>query len=88
MGLFSSTASAPPPPKISPDGHPEAPSRSQRLHCWEGRDAFFACLDANGIVDSLKDDKLAREKCSKEGVKFERECASSWVGLAGRAMGL
>ena len=81
MGLFSSSSpSAPPPPKVSADGTPEAPNRSQRSHCWEARDAFFACLDANAIIDSVKDDKVARERCSKQVVQFERECASSWVG--------
>ena len=87
MGFFSISGTASPPaatpthPKISLDGTPEAPDRSARAHCWESRDAYFACLDKNSIVDSLRDPKLAREKCGSETQGFERDCATSWVSI-------
>jgi len=56
-----------------------APNRSQRARCWEARDTFFKCLDANGIIDSRKDKDLATEKCGKEDVEFGKECVASWV---------
>ncbi|KAK3990854.1 cytochrome c oxidase assembly factor 6 [Cladorrhinum sp. PSN332] len=56
-----------------------APTRSERQRCWEARDAYFACLDANNIVDALKDDKKAGKACGKEGDKFEGDCATQWV---------
>lgn len=79
MGWFSSAPAAPPPPKPSNDGGFIAPDRSARAHCWEGRDAFFKCLDRNNVVDSVKDDAKARAECGKELEGFEKNCASSWV---------
>jgi cytochrome c oxidase assembly factor 6 len=58
-----------------------APSRAERAKCWEARDAYFACLDANGIVDALKDDKKAARACAPESAGFERDCAAQWVSL-------
>jgi cytochrome c oxidase assembly factor 6 len=74
MGLFgtSTTKSTEPETKI-------APNRSQRAKCWEARDAFFECLDRNSIIDSVKEDKKAKEVCGGENVKFEKECVASWV---------
>ena len=81
MGFFdSSSPSSQAAPKASRDGTPEAPNRDQRAHCWEARDAFFKCLDANGIVDSIKDESVAGARCGTESRAFERDCASSWVG--------
>lgn len=85
MGLFStsnsltSSSSSLNKPAISSDGTPIAPNRTQRAQCWEGRDAYFECLDRNNIVDSIKEAKTAEKQCSKEGVMFEKNCASSWV---------
>ncbi|TVY90234.1 Cytochrome c oxidase subunit 6B-like protein, partial [Lachnellula willkommii] len=80
MGFFSSTAtSSPPPPKISSDGAPIAPDRTQRAKCWEGRDAYFRCLDKNGIIDSIGQKDKAEKECAGEARGFEGNCASSWV---------
>jgi cytochrome c oxidase assembly factor 6 len=58
-----------------------APSRAERAKCWEARDAYFACLDANNIVDALKDDKKAARACASESAGFERDCAAQWVSF-------
>jgi cytochrome c oxidase assembly factor 6 len=79
MGLFSTGATAESGPKASTDGAFQAPSRTERAHCWEARDAFFKCLDHHSIIDSIKEHSLAGERCGKEGQAFERDCASSWV---------
>jgi cytochrome c oxidase assembly factor 6 len=79
MGLFSSSPASPPPPKISSDGAPIAPDRTQRAKCWEARDAYFGCLDRNNIVDSITEKDKAEKACSAEGRGFETNCASSWV---------
>ncbi|KAK4447745.1 cytochrome c oxidase assembly factor 6 [Podospora aff. communis PSN243] len=56
-----------------------APTRSERQRCWEARDSYFACLDANNIVDALKDDKQAAKACGKQSAQFEKDCATQWV---------
>ncbi|KAJ5692981.1 Cytochrome c oxidase assembly factor 6 [Penicillium macrosclerotiorum] len=61
------------------DGGRIAPDRTSRARCWEGRDAFFACLDRNDILDGIKDDKAARQKCAKEVAEFEAACSKTWV---------
>lgn len=66
-----------------------APSRTERRRCWESRDAYFACLDRNNILDAIKDDKAAAKQCGGESTVFERDCAAEWVSnetnrLAGR----
>lgn len=61
------------------DGGRIAPDRTSRARCWEGRDAFFACLDRNDILDAIKDDKEARRKCAKEVAEFEAACSATWV---------
>ncbi|KUJ15105.1 uncharacterized protein LY89DRAFT_649772 [Mollisia scopiformis] len=78
MGFFSSSAPSPPAPRISADGAPIAPGRSERAKCWEARDAYFECLDKNSIVDSITDKDKAAKACSAEGRGFEANCASSW----------
>lgn len=60
-----------------------APTRSERQRCWEARDAYFACLDANNIVDALKEDKAAGKACGVESAGFERDCAREWVSSLG-----
>ncbi|KAF8860993.1 hypothetical protein BDZ45DRAFT_295377 [Acephala macrosclerotiorum] len=79
MGFFSSSPTGPPAPKISTDGAPIAPDRSQRAMCWEARDSYFACLDKNNIVDSIGEKDKAGKACAAEGKGFEANCASSWV---------
>jgi len=56
-----------------------APSRAERQRCWEARDGYFACLDANNIVDALKEDKKAAKMCGKQSAQFEKDCATQWV---------
>ncbi|KAK4154318.1 cytochrome c oxidase assembly factor 6 [Chaetomidium leptoderma] len=56
-----------------------APTREERKKCWEARDTYFACLDANGIVDALKDDSKAARACGGESAGFEKDCAAQWV---------
>jgi cytochrome c oxidase assembly factor 6 len=83
MGLWSSSNKpSPPAPKLSSDGAPIAPDRSQRAKCWEARDAYFRCLDKNGIVDSFSEKEKAEKGCGVEGIGFEANCASSWVSLS------
>ncbi|KAK2846319.1 hypothetical protein FQN49_005843 [Arthroderma sp. PD_2] len=77
MGLFSPSPESA--PKKSTDGGSIAPDRSSRQQCWIGRDRFFACLDANNIVDAIKEDGPARSKCSKEVLEFESACSATWV---------
>jgi len=57
-----------------------APTRSERQRCWEARDSFFSCLDANEIVDALKDEKKAAKACGMQNAQFEKDCATQWVG--------
>ena len=81
MGLtdiFSSRV-GPPVPKISSDGAPIAPDRTQRAKCWEARDVYFRCLDKNQIIDSIKEGGKAAKVCGNESKEFEANCASSWV---------
>ena len=68
-----------PAPEPSNDGGYIAPDRSARAICYEKRDAFFSCLDRNGILDSVKEDEKAKKACPAELKEFERNCASSWV---------
>ncbi|TVY42812.1 Cytochrome c oxidase subunit 6B-like protein [Lachnellula subtilissima] len=79
MGFFGTTTTSPPPPKISSDGAPIAPDRTQRAKCWEGRDGYFKCLDKNGIIDSIGEKAKAEKECASEARGFEANCASSWV---------
>ena len=79
----SSTAQSTPTlskPEASQDGGYIAPDRTARAQCWEGRDAFFQCLEKNGIIDSVREDGKARAACAPELKEFEKHCASSWVG--------
>ena len=69
-------------PKPSNDGGFIAPDRSARALCWEGRDGFFACLNKNNIVDSVREADKANTLCSAENAAFEKNCATSWVSRA------
>ena len=84
MGLFSSsqTTSSPPSPPTTTDGAFVAPTRSSRASCWHARDAFFACLDVHGIIDSVKEGEgkeRAAKECGEEDKELGRECVASWV---------
>jgi len=82
MGLFdflSSSRDKLPPPKISSDGAPIAPDRTQRAQCWEARDAYFKCLDKHAIIDSIKEQDKSAKACATESRAFDANCASSWV---------
>jgi hypothetical protein len=80
MGLFwTSAAAKPAEPKLSSDGAPIAPDRTQRARCWESRDLYFSCLDKNAIVDSIRESDKATKACGAQGKAFEANCASSWV---------
>ena len=78
-----SSSESPPPPAPAP---PTASStRHSRERCWAARDAFFDCLDAHGIIDSLslkgKGKDLAAQKCRQEDIDFGKECVGSWVSV-------
>ncbi|KAH8593934.1 cytochrome oxidase c subunit VIb-domain-containing protein [Bisporella sp. PMI_857] len=79
MGWFGSSEQKLPEPKISSDGAPIAPDRTQRAKCWEHRDVYFDCLEKNGIIDSVKEKDKAAKECAAESKGFEANCASSWV---------
>ncbi|KAK5173009.1 uncharacterized protein LTR77_003131 [Saxophila tyrrhenica] len=79
MGWFSTTSPSTTSPEPSQDGGFIAPDRSARQQCWEGRDAFFQCLDRNNIVDSVKESDKAQKACAPELKAFEGACAESWV---------
>lgn len=84
MGLFTTTSNPQPThtnPTPSPDGAFEAPNRQSRAHCWQARDSFFACLEANGIVDSIREKDAAEKTCGGEEKILQKECAASWVSL-------
>jgi cytochrome c oxidase assembly factor 6 len=70
MGLFSSS---------STPSTPLPPNRASRSTCWAARDEFFACLDQNGIIDSIKNAEEADKCCGKLERTFQKDCAASWV---------
>jgi len=63
----------------SKDGGYIAPDRNARELCYESRDLFFECLDKHDILDAVKHDAEARQKCPRENAEYERDCARSWV---------
>lgn len=63
----------------------QAPTRAQRKLCWENRDAYFACLDQNGIMQA--DDGELGDKagvCKDFRKAYEGACGKSWVSPAVR----
>lgn len=56
-----------------------APTRAERLQCWAARDAYFACLDANNILDANREADKAKSACPQETEAFEKDCATKWV---------
>lgn len=79
MGAGASKEASLPPPKISSDGSPIAPDRTQRSRCWEARDIYFNCLEKHDIIDSIGEKDKAAKECAVESRGFEANCASSWV---------
>ncbi|KAL7412781.1 cytochrome oxidase c subunit VIb-domain-containing protein [Mrakia frigida] len=61
---------------MAPTPAPSAPSRQERKLCWGGRDRYFACLDAAGVVEAGKE---GRGTCETEGKEYEANCAKSWI---------
>lgn len=55
------------------------PTRQERTVCWAARDAYFACLDANNILDAAKDPAATARVCPQQTADFERDCAAAWV---------
>jgi cytochrome c oxidase assembly factor 6 len=84
MGLLSLFSSSQPAPEEQRANEVRsgavAPSRSERAKCWAARDAYFACLDANSIIDSVAEDGKARKACGPQSAAFEQDCAAQWVG--------
>ena len=87
MGQGQSSTPSPKAPKASADGAYEAPDRSQRAACWAARDEFFDCLNKHDILDSVKEESAAKEKCGRALEAFERDCAASWVGPFSEGVG-
>lgn len=80
MGLFgTSTPTASPALATSADGNYAPMKREERTKCWQARDAYFACLDRNNILDSIRDSEAATKSCPKEEQAYEHDCATSWV---------
>jgi hypothetical protein len=50
-------------------------TRKDRTKCWESRDAYFACLDAQGILYAGKEKGV----CTSENARYHENCAKSWV---------
>jgi Cytochrome oxidase c subunit VIb len=82
MGFWPTFWSSTPSPKLSADGTPVAPGRSERSRCWEARDGYFRCLDRIEVLDSITDKDKAEKGCGAEGKEFDANCASSWVSYS------
>ena len=54
---------------------PTAVSREGRQHCWDNRDAYFACLDNANVLKPGDEGKA----CTTEKAAYEMSCAKSWV---------
>jgi cytochrome c oxidase assembly factor 6 len=83
MGLFSALSGSAPEDKRAEEVRTGAvaPLRTERAKCYAARDAYFACLDKNNIIDALKDEKAAARACGEQSKEFEKDCATAWVGL-------
>ncbi|KAL0945355.1 hypothetical protein HGRIS_000853 [Hohenbuehelia grisea] len=51
------------------------PTRQERQKCWEGRDAYFACLDRVGVLKAGDEGNA----CQAEDKLYQENCAKSWV---------
>ncbi|TCD66118.1 hypothetical protein EIP91_001727 [Steccherinum ochraceum] len=54
---------------------PDPVSRQDRQKCWESRDAYFACLDAAGVVNPGTEGT----SCAAPLKAYQQNCAKSWV---------
>ncbi|KAI0050518.1 hypothetical protein FA95DRAFT_1487183 [Auriscalpium vulgare] len=54
---------------------PAAASRQDRTRCWEARDAYFACLDASGVVVAGSEGS----RCAGQNKAYQENCARSWI---------
>ncbi|KAH7106637.1 cytochrome oxidase c subunit VIb-domain-containing protein [Auriculariales sp. MPI-PUGE-AT-0066] len=56
---------------------PEIPRREQRNMCYEAKDAYYACLDAAGVLTpGTETDKSG---CAELKRLYEERCQKSWV---------
>jgi cytochrome c oxidase assembly factor 6 len=74
---FGSSSTASSSSASSSDVPGAAPNREERAQCWTHRDAYFTCLDKNGII-TAGDDK---GPCQSEKKGYEGSCSRSWVGI-------
>lgn len=58
-----------------------APVKTERQRCYDARDAFYACLDANGILDAEKDATLVQKTCRDVHTRFQQDCPAVWVSF-------
>ncbi|KAJ2504076.1 hypothetical protein GGI11_007498 [Coemansia sp. RSA 2049] len=58
-------------------GNPPVPTRGQRKQCHARRDAFFACLDANGIESPERAADGA--ECAALRSAMHEVCLESWA---------
>ncbi|KAK4686937.1 cytochrome c oxidase assembly factor 6, partial [Tremellales sp. Uapishka_1] len=68
FGSSSSSSSTSPPP---------APNREERKACWDSRDAYFSCLDRNGVAQAGSEEK--KGVCGEERKGYEKRCGQSWI---------
>ncbi|KAH7884827.1 cytochrome oxidase c subunit VIb-domain-containing protein [Phlebopus sp. FC_14] len=64
MGWFSSSK-----PDVS------AATRQDRKQCWDSRDAYFDCLDREGVLEAGQEGNA----CAKSKSRYEDHCAKSWI---------
>jgi len=50
--------------------------REERQRCWDARDAYYACLNATGVVVPGEE---SSKQCRAENKAFVKNCAKSWV---------
>ncbi|KAG8813205.1 hypothetical protein FRC19_002562, partial [Serendipita sp. 401] len=48
-------------------------SREARVKCWDSRDAFFACLDAEKIASPSSNER--GDRCAAQATAYEANCA-------------
>lgn len=59
------------------ESDPKVIHTSERKLCWDSRDALFACLDQNNIIDASSKD--AKQKCGEQYKPFTENCINIWV---------
>ncbi|KDE05262.1 hypothetical protein MVLG_04397 [Microbotryum lychnidis-dioicae p1A1 Lamole] len=74
----SSTSTASTSTSALPAGSPSSiPDRSARQACWDHRDAYFGCLEKNGVI--VPGAEKEKGLCQNEREGYEARCAQSWV---------